>query len=77
MDFIDPRLTNIERMLTRVLEHIDNVNLAHRVSDLEEARNSNGGREEEVFGPAEKSPGDFDQYGDDSPYHISYNGLHI
>ena len=75
MDFIDPRLTNIERMLTRVLEHIDNVNLAHRVSDLEEARNSNGDMEEKVTGPAEfGSPAYFDQYHHDSPYHVSPAG---
>ena len=75
MDFIDPRLTNIERMLTRVLEHIDNVNLAHRVSNLEEARSSNGGGEEKVTGPAEfRSPAYFDQYHYANPYHVSPNG---
>ena len=69
MDFIDPRLTNIERMLTRVLEQIDNVNLAHRVSDLEEARKSGGERAENVTGPAEYgTPSYFDQYHYENPY---------
>ena len=72
MDFIDPRLTNIERMLTRVLDHIDNVNLAHRVSDLEEARSSSGGGEEKVTGPAEfGSPAYFDRDYYANPYHVS------
>ena len=74
MDFIDPRLTNIERMLTRVLDHIDNVNLAHRVSDLEEARSGSGGENEKVTGPAEFGPhAYFDQYHYANPYHVSPN----
>ena len=68
MDFIDPRLSEIEEKLSKVLEHLDIVKLADRVADLEE------GREKPLeHGPHQPhQPAFYDSHSPNSnPYHVS------